>query len=74
MTDPVTADARHTKNSIIICIVLTTALSSIFYLPVIHRLSPGLLILGLMWCPGRLPSVCARAGVFPALSILVPTV
>jgi hypothetical protein len=41
MADPVTADARRTKNSIIIYIVLTTALSSIFYLLVIHRLSAG---------------------------------
>jgi hypothetical protein len=56
MTDLVTTDARRTKNSIIIYILLTAALSSIFYLLVIHRSSagrsPGLLILGLMWCPG----------------------
>jgi uncharacterized protein len=56
MTDLVAADARRTKNSIIIYILLTAALSSIFYFLVIHRSSvgrsPGLLILGLMWCPG----------------------
>jgi hypothetical protein len=64
MADPVTADARRTKNSIIIYIVLTTALSSIFYLLVIHRLSagrsPGLLILGLMWCNARPNPHCKR--------------
>jgi membrane protease YdiL (CAAX protease family) len=56
MTDLVAADTRRTKNSIIIYIALTAALSSIFYLLVIQRASagrsPGLLILGLMWCPG----------------------
>jgi hypothetical protein len=56
MTDLVAADARRTTNSIIIYILLTAALSSIFYFLVIHRSSagrsPGLLILGLMWCPG----------------------
>jgi len=56
MTHFVPADARRTKNSIIIYIILTAALSSSFYLLVIHRSSagrsPGLLILGLMWCPG----------------------
>jgi membrane protease YdiL (CAAX protease family) len=56
MTDLVAADVRRTKNSIIIYIMFTAALSSVFYLPVIHRSSagrsPGLLILGLMWCPG----------------------
>jgi CAAX protease family protein len=56
MKDFVAADARRTKNSIIIYILLTAALSSIFYLLVIHRSragqSLGLLILGLMWCPG----------------------
>ena len=56
MTHFVPADARRTKNSIIIYIMLTAALSSSFYLLVIHRSSagrsPGLLILGLMWCPG----------------------
>ena len=56
MTDFVAADARHTKNSIIIYIMLTVALSSIFYLLVIYQSSTsgslGLLILGLMWCPG----------------------
>ena len=56
MTDLVAADVRRTKNSIIIYILLTAALSSIFYFLVIHRSSagrsPGLLILGLMWCPG----------------------
>jgi len=56
MTDLVATDARRTKKSIIIYIALTAALSSIFYLFVIHRSStgrsPGLLILGLMWCPG----------------------
>ena len=56
MTDLVAADTRRTKNSILVYIVLTAALSSIFYYLVIHRSSagrsPGLLILGLMWCPG----------------------
>jgi len=56
MTDLIVADARRTKNSIIIYILLTAALSSIFYVQVVHRASagrsPGLLILGLMWCPG----------------------
>jgi membrane protease YdiL (CAAX protease family) len=56
MTDLVAADARRTRNSIIIYILLTAALSSIFYLQVIHRSKAGqglgLLILGLMWCPG----------------------
>lgn len=56
MTDLVAADVRRTKNSIIVYIMLTAALSSVFYLLVIHRSSagrsPGLLILGLMWCPG----------------------
>jgi uncharacterized protein len=56
MTDLIVADARRTKNSIIIYILLTAALSSIFYVQVVHRSSagrsPGLLILGLMWCPG----------------------
>jgi hypothetical protein len=56
MTDLVVADTRRIKNSIIIYTILTAALSSIFYSLVIHRSSagrsPGLLILGLMWCPG----------------------
>lgn len=56
MTDVVAADARRTKNSIIVYILLTAALSSIFYVQVIHRSKAGqglgLLILGLMWCPG----------------------
>lgn len=56
MTDIVAADARRTKISIIIYILLTAALSSIFYVQVIHRTKSGqglgLLILGLMWCPG----------------------
>jgi membrane protease YdiL (CAAX protease family) len=56
MTDLVAADARRIKNSIATYIILTAALSSIFYSLVIHRSnearSPGLLILGLMWCPG----------------------
>jgi uncharacterized protein len=56
MTNVIVADARRTKNSIIIYILLTAALSSIFYVEVVHRSSagrsPGLLILGLMWCPG----------------------
>jgi uncharacterized protein len=56
MTDLIAADARRTKNSIIIYIMLTAALSSIFYVLVIQRSKagqgPGLLILGLMWCPG----------------------
>ena len=56
MTDVVATDARRTKNSIIFYIALTAALSSIFYVLVIHRSSagpsPGFLILGLMWCPG----------------------
>jgi membrane protease YdiL (CAAX protease family) len=56
MTDLVAADARRTKNSIFMYVMLTAALSSIFYFLVIHRSSvgrsPGLLILGLMWCPG----------------------
>jgi membrane protease YdiL (CAAX protease family) len=56
MTDTVATDARRTRNSIIIYILLTAALSSIFYVQVIHRSKAGqglgLLILGLMWCPG----------------------
>ena len=56
MTHFVPADARRTKNSIIVYIAVTAALSSIFYLLIIHRSStgrsPGFLILGLMWCPG----------------------
>jgi uncharacterized protein len=56
MTDPVAADARRTKISIVIYILLTAAFSSIFYVQAIHRAkagqSAGLLILGLMWCPG----------------------
>jgi uncharacterized protein len=56
MTDLVAADARRTRNSIIVYILLTVALSSIFYVQVIHRSKAGqglgLLILGLMWCPG----------------------
>lgn len=56
MTDVLATDARRTKNSIIFYIALTAALSSIFYVLVIHRAtagpSPGFLILGLMWCPG----------------------
>jgi membrane protease YdiL (CAAX protease family) len=56
MTDVVATDARRTKNSIIFYIALTAALSSILYVLVIHRSragpSPGVLILGLMWCPG----------------------
>lgn len=56
MTDLVAADARRTKNSIIIYLMGTVALSSIFYVLVIHHssagLRPGFLILGLMWCPG----------------------
>jgi membrane protease YdiL (CAAX protease family) len=56
MTDLVAADARRTKNSIIIYILLTAALSSIFYVQVVHRSKAGqglgLLVLGLMWCPG----------------------
>ena len=56
MTDPVAADARRTKISILMYILLTAALSSIFYVLVIRLSgagqSPGLLILGLMWCPG----------------------
>jgi hypothetical protein len=41
MTDPVAADARRIKNSIIIYVILTAALSSIFYSLVIHRSSAG---------------------------------
>ena len=56
MTDVVATDARRTRNSIIFYIALTAALSSIFYVLVIHRPSAGpsagFLILGLMWCPG----------------------
>jgi uncharacterized protein len=56
MTDLIVADARRTKYSIIIYILLTAALSTIFYVQVVHRSSagrsPGFLILGLMWCPG----------------------
>jgi len=56
MTDLIAADTRRTKNSIILYLLLTAALSSIFYVQVVHRSSagrsPGLLILGLMWCPG----------------------
>jgi CAAX protease family protein len=56
MTDPAAADARRTKISIIIYIILTAALSSIFVVLRIHRLGTGrstdLLVLGQMWCPG----------------------
>lgn len=56
MTDLVAADTRRMKNSIIIYIILTAALSSTFHSLAIHRSSAGrstgLLILGLMWCPG----------------------
>lgn len=52
----VVTDARRTKNSIIFYMILTAALSAIFYVLVIHGSgggrSPGSLILGLMWCPG----------------------
>lgn len=57
MTDPAVADARRTKNSIITYIILTAALSSVFYAIQIHRASAGrdpsvLQVFGLMWCPG----------------------
>jgi len=50
------AESKRTKLSIVVYLLLTFALSSIFYVLVIRRAnagqSPGLLILGLMWCPG----------------------
>jgi membrane protease YdiL (CAAX protease family) len=50
------AENKRTKLSIIVYLLLTFALSSIFYFLVIRRAnagqSLGLLILGLMWCPG----------------------
>ena len=53
MTDIVAADARRTKNSIIVYILLTAALSSIFYLLGIRRSGLGpVLAFGIMWCPG----------------------
>lgn len=57
MTDPVAADARHTKNSIIAYIILTAAFSSVFYALQIHRWKAGqdpgfFQVFGLMWCPG----------------------
>jgi len=56
MMEVVGTDARRTKNSIMFYTILTAALSSIFYVLVIHRSgggrSPGSLILGLLWCPG----------------------
>ncbi len=56
MPDISAESVRRTKLSILTYILLTAALSSIFYLLVIRRShasqSPGLLILGLMWCPG----------------------
>lgn len=53
MTDPAAADARHTKNSIIVYILLTAALSSIFYLLGIRRSGLGpVLGFGIAWCPG----------------------
>ena len=56
MMEVVVTDTRRTKNSIIFYLILTAALSSIFYVLVIHGSgrgrSPGSLILGLMWCPG----------------------
>jgi membrane protease YdiL (CAAX protease family) len=52
----VEASARRSKTSIVTYLVLTATLSTIFYVPIIHRSStgqsPGFLILGLMWCPG----------------------
>jgi len=56
MADPVGAELRRTKNSIIFYVVLTAVLSSIFYVLIIRGShagqSPGFLILALMWCPG----------------------
>lgn len=53
MTDIVAADSRRTKNSIIVYILLTAALSSIFYLLGIRRSGLGpVLGFGIMWCPG----------------------
>ena len=50
------AENKRTKLSIIVYLLLTFALSSIFYFLVIRRTNAGqglgLLILGLMWCPG----------------------
>lgn len=50
------AESKRTKLSIVVYLLLTFALSSIFYVLVIRRSSGGqslgLLILGLMWCPG----------------------
>jgi membrane protease YdiL (CAAX protease family) len=50
------SEQKRTKLSIIVYVLLTFALSSIFYVLVIRRTnagqSLGFLILGLMWCPG----------------------
>ena len=50
------AEQKRTKLSIVVYLLFTFALSSIFYVLVIRRTnagqSLGLLILGLMWCPG----------------------
>jgi membrane protease YdiL (CAAX protease family) len=57
MNDFETGAARHTKSSILTYLLLTAALSSIFYVRIIQasraggRLG-GFLVLGLMWCPG----------------------
>jgi membrane protease YdiL (CAAX protease family) len=49
-------ELRRTNLSIAVYLLLTFALSSIFYVLVIRRThagqSPGHLVLGLMWCPG----------------------
>lgn len=57
MTEIAAADARRTKNSIITYIILTAALSSVFYAIQIRRASSGqdpavFQVFGLMWCPG----------------------
>jgi uncharacterized protein len=50
------AAARRTKTSIVTYTLLTAVLSSVFYLSIarasIASGRPGILILGLMWCPG----------------------
>jgi uncharacterized protein len=50
------AEQKRTKLSIVVYLLLTFALSSIFYFLVISRTNAGkslsFLILGLMWCPG----------------------
>jgi hypothetical protein len=56
MSDFDAAAARRTKTSIVTYTLLTAVLSSVFYLSIarasIASGRPGILILGLMWCPG----------------------